>query len=380
VGGEKMSKSKGTFVKAETYLAHLDPAWLRYFYASKLGPRLDDLDLNPDEFASKINSDLVGKVVNLASRTAKFVSGPLAPRAEDGTRSVPDTSGLAKTYPDDGGLFAQGAAAGKEIAEAYEACDYSRAMRLIMELADRANPYVDAKEPWKIAKDPARAAELQDVCTVALNLFRQIVVYLAPVLPKLAQQAGEFLNDPITRWEQSQRPLVGTPVSPFTHMMKRVERKDFDAMIEASKDQPVQGSEANLNVEPGTLNSASADSDAPLQAEPLLTDLISIDDFAKVDLRVARVLAAEEVPEAKKLLKLTIGLGGDVKRQVFAGIKAAYKPEQLIGRLVVVVANLQPRQMKFGLSEGMVTAAGTGGAEVFLLGIDEGAQPGMRVH
>jgi methionyl-tRNA synthetase len=249
-----------------------------------------------------------------------------------------------------------------------------------MELADRANPYVDAKEPWKIAKDPARAAELQDVCTVALNLFRQIVVYLAPVLPKLAQQAGEFLNDPITRWEQSQRPLVGTPVSPFTHMMKRVERKDFDAMIEASKDQPVQGSEANLNVEPGTLNSASADSDAPLQAEPLLTDLISIDDFAKVDLRVARVLAAEEVPEAKKLLKLTIGLGGDVKRQVFAGIKAAYKPEQLIGRLVVVVANLQPRQMKFGLSEGMVTAAGTGGAEVFLLGIDEGAQPGMRVH
>jgi methionyl-tRNA synthetase len=357
VGGEKMSKSKGTFVKAETYLKHLDPAWLRYFYASKLGPRLDDLDLNPDEFVSKINSDLVGKVVNLASRTARFVKD----------------SGLSKTYPDDGGQFAQGAAAGEAIAAAYEACDYSRAMRLIMELADRANPYVDTKEPWKIAKDPARAAELQDVCTVALNLFRQIVVYLAPVLPKLAEQAGEFLNNPITQWDQSRQPLVGTPVAPFTHLMKRVERKDMDAMIEESKEQGTGEKEQGPASPP-------ADSDAALQAEPLVADLISIDDFTKVDLRIARILSAEEVPEAKKLLKLTVGLGGDVKRQVFAGIKAAYKPEQLVGRLVVVVANLQPRQMKFGLSEGMVTAAGPGGAEVFLLAIDEGAQPGMRVH
>jgi methionyl-tRNA synthetase len=167
-----MSKSKGTFVMGATYLKHLDPSWLRYYYASKLGPRLDDLDLNPEEFVNKINSDLVGKVVNLASRSAKFVQ----------------TSGLSKTYPADEGRFAKGAAAGKEIAEAYEACDYSRAMRLIMELADRANPYVDAKEPWKTAKDPARAAELQDVCTVALNLFRQIAVYLSPVLPKLAER------------------------------------------------------------------------------------------------------------------------------------------------------------------------------------------------
>ncbi len=406
VGGEKMSKSKGTFVKGETYLAHLDPAWLRYFYASKLGPRLDDLDLNPEEFVNKINSDLVGKVVNLASRTAKFVSRlPTPSGASAGAASsavqVPHGvrdlhSGLSKTYPDDGGLFAQGAAAGKEIAEAYEACDYSRAMRLIMELADRANPYVDTKEPWKIAKVPARAAELQDVCTVALNLFRQIIVYLAPVLPKLAEQAGALLHDPITKWEQSQQPLVATPVAPFTHLMKRVERKDLDAMIEASKEgtgdggqetgtsgQGSLGATAGLPSSAGGSAGASpslADSDAALEAEPLLTDLVSIDDFAKVDLRVARVLAAEEVPEAKKLLKLTLGLGGDVRRQVFAGIKAAYKPEQLVGRLVVVVANLQPRQMKFGLSEGMVTAAGPGGAEVFLLAIDSGAQPGMRVH
>ena len=361
VNGKKMSKRDGTFVMGATYLKHLDPAWLRYYYASKLGPRLDDLDLNPEEFVNKINSDLVGKVVNLASRSAKFVQG----------------SGLSKNYPDDGGLFAQGAAAGKEIADAYEACDYSRAMRLIMELADRANPYVDTKEPWKTAKDPARAAELQDICTVALNLFRQIAIYLSPVLPKLAEQAGTLLNDPITSWNQSQQPLVGTPVAPFSHLMKRVERKDLDAMIEESKPQ----GEAAPATDSAIRNPQSAiDSDLALQAEPLVPDLISIEDFAKVDLRVARVIAAEEVPEAKKLLKLTVSLGGDVKRQVFAGIKAAYKPEALVGRLVVIVANLQPRQMKFGLSEGMVTAVGPGGADVFLLGLDEGAQPGMRVH
>jgi methionyl-tRNA synthetase len=363
VGGEKMSKSKGTFVMSATYLKHLDPAFLRYYFASKLGPRLDDLDLNPDEFVDKVNSDLVGKVVNLASRTAKFVQN----------------TGLSKSYPDDGGLFAQGAAAGQEIAAAYEACDYARAMRLIMELADRANPYIDAKKPWVLAKQPGSERELQDVCTVGLNLFRQIVVYLAPVLPKLAEQAGALLNDPIKSWPQSQQPLVGTPVAAFSHMMKRVERKDIDAMIEESKqgqEPGATGQEAGAGrQEPG-----AADSDAALQAEPLLTDLISIDEFSKVDLRVARVLLAEEVPGAKKLLKLTLGLGGDVRRQVFAGIKAAYKPEQLIGRLVVMVANLQPRQMKFGVSEGMVTAVGPGEANVFLLALDEGAQPGMRVH
>jgi methionyl-tRNA synthetase len=358
VGGEKMSKTKGTFVKAETFLKHLDPAALRYYYASKLGPRLDDLDLNPDEFVEKVNSDLVGKVVNLASRCAKFVQ----------------STGLSSVYPDDEQLHSKGALAGQGIADAYEACDYARAMRLIMELADRANVYIDANKPWAAAKDPAAASKLQDICTVGLNLFRQIVIYLAPVLPKLAEQAGLLLNDPLTGWAQSQRPLVGTSVAPFSHLMKRVERKDLDAMIEESK------VEAAAAGPPPQAAGPSADSDESLKAEPLLTDLISIDDFAKVDLRVARVIAAAEVPEAKKLLKLTLSLGGDVERQVFAGIKQAYKPEQLVGRLVVVVANLAPRQMKFGLSEGMVTAAGPGAAEVFLLGIDEGAKPGMRVH
>lgn len=363
VGGKKMSKREGTFVMGATYLRHLDPAWLRYYYASKLGPRLDDLDLNPDEFVDKINSDLVGKVVNLASRTAKFVQ----------------QSGLSQTYPEDGGLFAQGAAAGQEIAAAYEACDYNRAMRLVMELADRANPYIDAKKPWVLAKQPGSAAELQDVCTVGLNLFRQIAVYLAPVLPNLAEQAGALLNDAIKTWDQSQQPLVGTPVAAFSHMMKRVERKDLDAMIEESK----QGQETGAgppSPQPPAPSPPAGDTDAALQSEPLLTDLISIEEFAKVDLRVARVVSAEEVPGAKRLLKLTLGLGGDVQRQVFAGIKAAYQPQQLVGRLVVMVANLQPRQMKFGLSEGMVTAVGPGEERVFLLSLDEGAVPGMRVH
>ncbi|WP_425617794.1 methionine--tRNA ligase [Anatilimnocola sp. NA78] len=362
VGGEKMSKSKGTFIRAATFLKYVDPAVLRYYYASKLGPRLDDLDLNPEEFVDKVNSDLVGKVVNLASRTAKFVQA----------------AGLAEKYPDDGGLFAQGAAAGTAIAEAYQNCDFARATRLIMELADRANPYIDTQAPWKLIKDPAKAGEVRDVCSVGLNLFRQIVIYLAPILPKLAEEAGRLLNDPITKWSQSQRPLVGTAVQPYSHLMKRVEKKDIDAMIEEEK---AAAAATEPAVPAHTAPVANpADTGAALEAEPLVAEQISIDDFTKVDLRVARVLEASEVPEAKKLLKLKLSLGGGVERQVFAGIKAAYKPEELVGRLVVMVANLAPRQMKFGLSEGMVTACGPGGAEVFLLALDSGATPGMRVH
>jgi methionyl-tRNA synthetase len=379
-----MSKSKGTFVMAATYLKHLDPAFLRYYFASKLGPRLEDLDLNPDEFVDKVNSDLVGKVVNLASRTAKFVqSSPHAPREVPGSRS--ESGGdlahgvcyyLGRPFKPirRRRLIRTGCDSRRDIAAAYEACDYSRAMRLIMELADRANPYIDAEEAVGAGQAAGERASCK-TSAVGLNLFRQIVVYLAPVLPKLAEQAGALLNDPIKSWDQSQQPLVGTHVAAFSHMMKRVERKDIDAMIEESK----QGQEPGAGgQESGTGSQESGvgsrDTDAALQAEPLLTDLISIDEFSKVDLRVARVLTAEEVPGAKKLLKLTLSLGGDVQRQVIAGIKAAYKPEQLIGRLVVMVANLQPRQMKFGLSEGMVTAVGPGETNVFLLALDEGAQ------
>ncbi len=353
VGGEKMSKSKGTFVKAETYLKHLDPAYLRYYYASKLGSRLDDIDMNLDEFVSKNNADLVGKVVNLASRTAKFVQ----------------KLGLSPEYPDDGGLFEQAAKAGDEIVEAYENCDYNRAVRLIMELADRANPYVESAEPWKLAKDADKTRQLQDVCTVALNLFRQIAVYLAPVLPRLAEQTGELLGKPIAHWDEAKTPLVGSPVAKFKHMLQRVERKDVDAMIEESKETAAADAPAKTY----------EDSDAPLKAEPLTAEC-SFDDFVKVDLRIARVVAAEDVPEADKLLRLTLSLGGEHRRTVLAGIKQAYKPEELVGRLVVMAANLAPRKMKFGVSEGMILASGTGGKEVFLLGVAEGGLPGQRVH
>ncbi len=365
VDGEKMSKSRGTFVLATTYLNHLDPAYLRYYYASKLGPGLDDLDLNREEFVHKVNSDLVGKVVNLASRSAKFVHD----------------AGLSNVYPDDGGLFAQAAAAGEEIAAAYEVCDYNRAMRLIMALADRGNQYIDAAAPWKLRDDPSRAAELQDHCTVVLNLFRQLVVYLAPVLPGVQKQAETLFGQPLDDWSHSQTPLVGTPINKFSHMMKRVEAAQVEAMIEESRKEYAMNEAADTPTEGSAPGAAAAsDSGAPLSAEPLSTEIISIDDFAKVDLRVARVIAAEEVPKAKKLLKLTLSLGGDERRTVFAGIKAAYEPGSLEGRLVVCVANLAPRQMTFGTSEGMVVASGPGGKDVFLLSPDSGAQPGQRVH
>ena len=357
VAGEKMSKSKGTFIKAATYAEHLDPVYLRYYLASKLGSRLDDIDLSFDEFIAKVNSDLVGKFVNLASRTSKFAH----------------KTGLSPTYPDDGGLFENGAKAGDEIAKAYEECEYGRAMRLIMELADQANPYVESSEPWKLNKDPDRQEDLRDVCTVALNLFRQLAIYLSPVLPQLTAKAAELFGEPITSWDQSQKPLVGTSINKFKHMLKRVEESDVQKVIAAS----LEEAPATANAAHG--GSQQSDSSQPLIDEPLC-DEISIEDFTKIDLRVARVLNAENVPKAKKLLKLTLGLGGDITRTVFAGIKEAYAPADLIGRKVVLVANLAPRRMKFGVSEGMVVASGPGGKEVFLLSVDDGALPGQRVH
>jgi methionyl-tRNA synthetase len=356
VDGRKMSKRDGTFVKAETFLKHLNPAALRYYYAAKLNNRVEDLDLNLKEFTTKVNTDLVGKVVNLASRTAKFV----------------ESLGLSTEYPEDGGLFDRGAEAGEAIATAYENCDFNRAMRLIMELADRANPFVENREPWNLRKDPERQKELQDVCTIALNLFRQIAIYLQPVLPEIAEKTSSLLGDPITYWEQAGTPLTGTPVAKFEHMMKRIEEKDVDAMIDESKE---ENAAAAAEVNATQYN----DSAQPLIDEPL-ADEITFDEFVKIDLRVARVVKAEHVEEANKLLKLTLSLGGNETRQVFAGIKKAYNPEDLEGRLVVMVANLAPRKMRFGISEGMITAAGPGGEDVFMLNIDEGAQPGQRVH
>lgn len=362
VDGEKMSKRRGTFVLASTYFKHLDPSYLRYFYASKLGTRLDDLDLNLDEFIGKVNSDLVGKVVNLASRTARFV----------------EATGLSNVYPNDGGLFAEAASQSEAIAAAYEACDNNLAMRIIMGLADRANQYVEQTAPWTLRKDPAKADELQAVCTVTLNLFRQIVVYLSPVLPHLAKQVGDLLQKPIIDWKESQTPLVGTGVSKFEHLMKRVELAQVQAMIEEGKQAAAEAA--------ATSNGAAApstpwnDGPEPLAHEPLVAEHCTIDDFTKVDLRVARVLEANAVVGADKLLQLTLSMGGEGTRNVFAGIKSAYKPEDLVGRLVILCANLAPRKMKFGVSEGMVLAAGTGGQEIYLLNPDTGAKPGQRVH
>ncbi len=364
VNGAKMSKSTGTFVKAETYLKYLDPSALRYFYASKLTPRVDDLDLSVDEFVNKFNADIVGKVVNLASRTAKFV----------------EQVGLSKTYPEDGGLFARAAAVGHEIADAYQECDFARATRLICEIADQVNPFVDTEQPWVLRKDPSQAQRLQDVCTIALNLFRQLAIYLAPILPDLAERAGQLLHDPIVSWDQSQTPLLGTPVAKFEHMLKRIEVKDFEKMIEETAKETAKEIATTPAAGEGTVAaSLPQDSDEALRNEPLAAEC-TIEDFAKVDLRVARIVRAEHVPEAKKLLKLTVSLGGEHTRTVFAGIKAAYEPESLVGRLVIIVANLKPRAMKFGLSEGMVCAAGGGGTEVYLLSPDSGAVPGQRVH
>jgi methionyl-tRNA synthetase len=353
VSGDKMSKSKGPLVNASTYLERLDPSYLRYYYASKLSGKPDDLDWDIPDLVAKVNADLVGKVVNLASRTAKFLSGGM----------------LSERYPEDGGLFETGARTGDEIAAAYDACDTARAMRLVMALADRANEYVDGKQPWALRKRPEAAAELRDVCTIALNLFRQIAVYLAPVLPKLAEQTGALLSAPILRFDDAKTPLTGTAVQEFSHMMQRVDSKTAEALL-ATSGAPDAG------VAEGT--GSGADDGAPLRTEPLLPEC-TIDDFAKVDLRVARVVSVEVVPEADKLLKLTVSLGGDATRTIFAGIKAQYTPESLVGRLVIVVANLKPRKMRFGLSEGMVVAAG-GAGEAFVLAPDSGAKPGQRVH
>lgn len=352
VNGRKMSKRDGTFILARTFLNHLDPSALRYYLVSKLGPRLDNIDLNLPEFLAKVNADLVGKVVNLASRTAKFVHDV----------------GLSPEYPDDGGRFERAAALGDEIAEAYENLEYNKAMRLIMGIADDANPFVEDAQPWVLRKDESKAQQLQDTCTIALNLFRQLVIYLAPVLPELREKTERLLNCQLDSWDASKTPLVGTPVAKFEHLMKRIEQKDVDAMLEESRE--VNAAESAPKFQ---------DSDEAFKAEPL-ADECTFDDFVKVDLRVARVLAAEKIPEANKLLKLTLGLGGEETRTVFAGIKAAYKPEDLVGRLVVCVANLAPRKMRFGVSEGMVVASGGGGEDVFLLSPDEGAVPGQRVH
>ncbi|HHQ4755848.1 TPA: methionine--tRNA ligase [Aeromonas hydrophila] len=348
VNGAKMSKSKGTFIKASTYLNHLDPECLRYYYAAKLNSRIDDLDLNLDDFVARVNADVVNKLVNLASRNAGFIAKRFGGKLV-ATCAEPE-------------LYAEFANARTAIAEAYESREFSRAIREIMALADKANRYVDDKAPWVIAKQEGADAELQAVCSVGINLFRVLMTYLKPVMPLLAERAEAFLAETLS-WDGIEMPLVDHTVAPFKALFSRIEPAKIEAMIDASKEDLAKEQAPKAS--------------GPLADDPI-SETISYDDFAKIDLRVALIKKAEAVPEAEKLLKLQLDIGGET-RQVFAGIKSAYNPEDLEGKLTVMVANLAPRKMRFGMSEGMVLAAGPGGKDLWILEPQEGAQPGMRV-
>ena len=353
VNGAKMSKSRGTFIKARTYLDHLQPEYLRYYYAAKLGRGVDDLDLNLEDFVQKVNSDLVGKVVNIASRCAGFIH-----KGNDGVMVAGDAAPeLTEAF----------LAAAPSIAEAYEARDFGRAMREIMALADRANAWIADKAPWSLAKQEGKQDEVQAICAQGVNLFRQLVIYLKPVLPVLAADAEAFLNVAPLTWNDHQSRLENHQLNPFKALMSRIEPAKVEAMIAASKEDLLA---AEAKTAPAGNGELAKD---PLSAE------IEFDTFAAVDLRVALIVKAEAVPGADKLLQLTLDIG-DERRNVFSGIKSAYPdPSQLEGRLTMMVANLKPRKMRFGVSEGMVMAAGPGGEEIYLLSPDSGAKPGQRI-
>lgn len=345
VEGAKMSKSRGTFIKARTYLDHLAPDYLRYYYASKLGSGLADIDLNLEDFVQKVNSDLVGKVINIASRCAGFISKRYDNR-------------LASQLPDRE-LYAQFVHARQEIETLFEGRNFQAAVRRIMGLADDANRYIDEHKPWQMIKEDGNEQAVQDVCSQGINLFRVLMTYLSPIIPFTAAAAGEFLNVDLSDWRLIDEPLQDCEINPFKPLMLRVDTDKVKAMVEDSKE---------------SLQSIPAND----QAGPDLEDEIDIDAFKAVDLRVAKIVKAEAVEGADKLLQLTLDIGGE-QRNVFAGIKSAYEPADLEGRLTVMVANLKPRKMRFGVSEGMVLAAGPGGEDIYILSPDEGAVPGMRV-
>ena len=349
VNGAKMSKSKGTFIKARTYLDNLDPEFLRYYYAAKLNSGITDLDLNLEDFAQRVNSDLVGKVVNIASRCAGFITKKFDGKLSD-TIMEPQ-------------LLAEFQNASATITEHYENREYSRAIREIMALADKANQFIDNAAPWVLIKDESKQEEAHQVCSLGLNLFRVLITYLKPVLPGMATNVEAFLNDELT-WQGVQTALISHPINKFKPLMQRVEMDKVNKMVEESKESLIAEKD-------------KIDPNSPLAKEPIAAE-IEFDDFAKVDLRVAKIAKAEHVEGADKLLKLTLDLGGET-RQVFAGIKSAYAPEDIEGKLTVMVANLKPRKMRFGMSEGMVLAAGPGGKEIYILNPDDGSEPGMRV-
>ncbi|MBM1185193.1 methionine--tRNA ligase [Pseudomonas lundensis] len=356
VNGQKMSKSRGTFIKARTYLDHLSPEYLRYYYASKLGRGVDDLDLNLEDFVQKVNSDLVGKVVNIASRCAGFVHKGNAGVLVEGNAAPELTDAFLAAAP--------------SIAEAYEARDFARAMREIMALADRANAWIAEKAPWAMAKQEGKQDEVQAVCALGINLFRQLIIFLKPVLPVLAADAEAFLNVSPLTWDDHATLLSNHQLNAFKPLMTRIDPVKVQAMTDASKE--------DLAASQTDTGSAAPKGNGELVKEPLAAE-IDFDAFAAVDLRVALILKAEAVEGADKLLRLTLDIG-DEQRNVFSGIKSAYPdPAALEGRLTMMIANLKPRKMRFGISEGMVMAAGPGGEEIYLLSPDSGAKPGQRI-
>jgi len=373
VNGAKMSKSKGTFIKGRTYLEHLNPEYLRYYYAAKLTHKIDDLDLNLEDFAQRVNSDLVGKVVNIASRCASFITKRF--------------DGMLSANVDDQVLADEVMAAGDSIAAHYESRDFARGMREIMALADKVNEYIAIKEPWQLIKDETKQQEVQDICSLGINMFRTLMIYLKPVLPVLADSTAAFLNDELI-WEGHKTLLTDHKINKFKALLQRVDMDKVNAMTDASKDNLLTKEEAEKPAKKAkkakqekVVDNTAALND-PLGSDPI-SEEIQFDDFAKIDLRIVKIINAEHVEKADKLLRLTLALdskeeGGET-RQVFAGIKSAYQPEDLIGKHTVMVANLAPRKMRFGMSEGMVLAAGPGGKDLWVLNPDDGAKPGMRV-
>jgi methionyl-tRNA synthetase len=368
VNGQKMSKSRGTLIAARTWLDHLPAEYLRYYFASRLGDGIDDLDLSLDDFVAKVNSDLVGKLVNIASRCAGFVHRGSAGK-------------LAATLAEPA-LQDEFVAAGERIAALYEGRDLAGAVREIMALTDKANFYIDQRKPWLMAKDPAQAADVQGVCTQGLNLFRVLVTYLKPIMPRLAAGAETFLGLPPQAWADAARAQLGATINPYEPLATRVDTAAVKRLLEASaeslKPAGVPGA-PGADAKPTGTAAPPATASSPIPASSAAAPTISIDEFGKVDLRIARIEAAEHVEGADKLLKLTVDLGELGRRTIFAGIRSAYEPDRLVGRLTVVVANLAPRKMRFGTSEGMVLAAGPGGADIFVLSPDAGATPGMKV-
>ncbi len=376
VDGAKMSKSRGTFITAESYLTQgLNPEWLRYYFAAKLNGTMEDIDLNLDDFVSRVNSDLVGKYINIASRAAGFVAKRFGGKLE--AAHLVDRFDAALPGLRD---------AAAEIAEHYEQRDFARAMRRVMALADQINQYVDQNKPWELAKQAGQDAKLHEVCSILINAFRTLSIYLKPVLPKLAQRAEEFLNIAPLHWADAGHLLPPAhAINPYEHLMTRIEGKQIEALLAANRES------LGTTAVPAAAAPVAKEAESPQRhaqhqqnAEDKMQQPahISIDDFMKVDLRIARIANAEHVEGAEKLLKLTLDLGPLGTRQVFAGIKAAYDPAALVGRLTVMVANLAPRKMKFGMSEGMVLAASdpegkTGG--LYILSPDSGATPGMQV-